>query len=154
MKIDITEAPITAINYPRQFNPKLNPYTTEGRTLKVKLSGARERSRWSNTIYNPCKIFQVVGNNEKDKKIYNFEYILNREYAFYREKGKCIACKDFVNSGTMECHHKQTDLHIKLINKVRNLATLCKKCHREVHETSESNNKKIIQVREKLVSCK
>lgn len=154
MKIGITKAAITPINYPRQFNPKLNPYTTEGRTLKAKLSGARERSRWRNTIYNPYEIFRVVGNNEKDKKIYNFEYIMNREYAFNRDKGKCIACKDFVNSGNIECHHKQTDLHIKLINKLGNLATLCKKCHREVHETSESNNKKIIQLREKLVSCK
>lgn len=148
LKIGITRASITPIFYARQFNPKLNPYTPEGRKTKTRLSGKQERGRWRRTLYNPYEIFKRIGSHEKHNRIYNFEYIMNREYAYNRDKGKCIACKEFVNNHTIECHHKNDKLPLNQVNKLKNLATLCKKWHKIVHSEIVTENKKILQLRE------
>nr|WP_257786407.1 HNH endonuclease signature motif containing protein [Clostridium formicaceticum] len=147
LKIGITKASITPIVYARQFNTNLNPYTTEGRNLKAQIAGKQERVRWRPTLYNPYEIFRIVGNNEKHKKIYNFEYVMNREYAFNRDKGKCVACKDFLNKDNIACHHKNSNLPLNQINKLPNLTSLCKSCHNLVHSDLDSDNKKITQLR-------
>lgn len=72
---------------------------------------------------------------------------MNREYAFNREKEKCVACKEFVYTGTAKCHHKRRKLPLKEINKLNNLTTLCNKCHGLVHSSETIENKKILELR-------
>ena len=144
MKIGITKAVITPIKYARRFNPKMTPYTEEGRAIRY-VKDNKWRSQHRPTLYNPYELFKKVGN---DNRIYNFEYVMNREYAFNRDRGKCSVCKEFVYPGNINCHHKNKKLPLIQINKLFNLTTLCNECHNLVHSTKETKNKKIIKLRE------
>ena len=88
---------------------------------------------------------------------FNFEYFMNREYAYNRDKGKCKCCSlPFSDSISKHCHHVNNKLPIERINKVSNLAWLCESCHRMVHNSlipSDCNSRtvqKIMRYREKL----
>lgn len=144
MKIGITKAVITPIKYARRFNPEMTPYTEEGRAIRF-FKDNKWRNKDRPTLYNPYELFKKAG---KDSRIYNFEYVMNREYAFNRDRGKCSVCKTFVYPGNINCHHKKRNLPLNLINKVNNLTTLCNECHSEVHSNKITNNKKIIKLRE------
>lgn len=150
VKVGITKMFITPIKYARLFDPKMTPYTTEGRKLKSEKIAKEQKGRYRQSIYNPYELFKIVGNNEKYNRIYNFEYVMNREYAYNRDKGKCVACKKFVNVGEVHCHHKNNALPLNEINKLKNLITLCDCCHKLVHSQIETTNKKILELREKL----
>ena len=89
----------------------------------------------------------------------NFEYFMNREYAYNRDKGKCKCCgKPFSITVPKHCHHIDNQLPIERINKVPNLAWLCESCHRMVHnspippELDAKAVRKIMKYREKLKS--
>ena len=150
IKVGITKMFITPIQYARLFNPKMTPYTIEGRKLKSEENTKKQKGKYRQSIYNPYELFKIVGNSEKHNRIYNFEYVMNREYAYNRDKGKCIACKKFVNVGEVHCHHKDNTLPLNEINKLKNLATLCDFCHKLVHSQTETKNKKILELRKKL----
>lgn len=127
-----------------------NSKNIEGRKLKSEENTKKQKGKYRQSIYNPYELFKIVGNNEKYNRIYNFEYVMNREYAYNRDKGKCIACKKFVNVGEVHCHHKDNTLPLNEINKLKNLATLCDCCHNLVHSQTETKNKKILELRKKL----
>ena len=82
---------------------------------------------------------------------------MNREYAFNRDKGQCKCCKINLN-GNIEkhCHHVNNKMSIDKINKVSNLAWVCSKCHRMIHNSPIPENtdlqtiKKIEKYRNKL----
>lgn len=87
----------------------------------------------------------------------NFEYFMNREYAFNRDKGKCKCCKvPLFDNPDRQCHHADNKLPIEKINKVPNLAWVCKTCHRMIHNSPIPENldlkvrKKIEKYRQKL----
>ena len=87
----------------------------------------------------------------------NFEYFMNREYAYNRDKGKCKCCgKPFSLTVPKHCHHIDNQLPIERINKVPNLAWLYESCHRMVHnspippELDAKVVRKIMKYREKL----
>jgi len=89
--------------------------------------------------------------------IYNFKYFMNREYAFNRYKWKCRCCgTDLTNRNDRHCHHVNRQLPLEEINKVPNLAWLCRDCHQRVHSfyapvnIDEKTKKKILKFREKL----
>lgn len=146
LKIGITKASITPIVYARRFDPQMTPYTIEGREIR-RLKDKKWRTKYRPTLYNPYELFTIVGNQEKRKNIYNFEFVMNREYAFNRDKGKCVACKEFVYTGTAKCHHNKRKLPLNEINKLVNLTTLCNKCHCLVHSSESVDNKKILELR-------
>ncbi len=82
---------------------------------------------------------------------------MNREYAFNRDKGKCKCCgKIFSETVPKHCHHVNNKLPIERINKMSNLAWLCKSCHRMVHNSPISSDvdaktkRKIEKYRKKL----
>ena len=71
----------------------------------------------------------------------NFEYFMNREYAFNRDKGKCKCCKvPLFDNPDRQCHHADNKLPIEKINKVPNLAWVCKTCHRMIHNSPIPEN--------------
>lgn len=146
MKIGITKAVITPIEYARRFNPLMTPYTPEGREIRRKTSKKTFRKHRP-LLYNPDELLRIIGNNQKNKRHYTFEYVMNREYAYNRDSGKCVTCKTEVYTGNIHCHHKRIKLPKKLINKVHNLTTLCMECHTMVHSSEFTKNKKILELR-------
>ena len=93
--------------------------------------------------------------------MYNFEYFMNREYAFNRDKWKCRCCStDLTHRRDRHCHHIDNSLNIDKANKVSNLAWVCIDCHYKIHSKSIPENvetktkKKILKMQEKLNMAK
>ena len=140
LKIDekwfgITQAFITHSNYEtKPFNQKMTPYTAEGRKL---YQSYREKHKPlpldRPSVNTPEDIRMAVACKGGHRK-YNFEYFMNREYAYNRDKGKCKCCgREFSEGIPKHCHHISNTLHLDEINKVKNLAWLCESCHTMVH---------------------
>ena len=68
------------------------------------------------------------------KTVFNFEYFMNREYAYNREKVKCKCCKKplFLDSKKY-CYQVKGELPLEEVNKVQNLIWLCNECYRMVN---------------------
>ena len=151
----ITYAFITHSHYePKPFDQKMTPYTVEGRRRYVNYR-AKHKSL-------PCDRPSVNSPSDIAISAYakgrmNFEYYMNREYAYSRDKGKCKCCGNaFSLMLQKNCHHVKNKLPLDRINKVPNLVWLCEPCHRMVHNSPippELNAKtvgKIMKYREKL----
>jgi len=95
----------------------------------------------------------------RDSPLYNFEYFLNRGYAFNRDKGKCRICGEYLNKTNVEFHHIQTLLPLESVNRVPNLASVCKACHELIHDKCITPNmskkilRKLSRMREKLTQA-
>ena len=151
----ITYAFITHSHYePKPFDQKMTPYTVEGRRRYVSYRAKHKPL--------PCDRPSVNSPNDIAISAYakgkmNFEYYMNREYAYSRDKGKCKCCGNaFSPMLQKNCHHVKNKLPLDRINKVPNLVWLCEPCHRMVHNSPippELNAKtvgKIMKYREKL----
>jgi len=153
----ITYAFISHSNYEsKPFDQKMTPYTAEGRRRYVNYRSKHKPLPCDRpSINTPDDISLSV--YAKDK--YNFEYFMNREYAYNRDKGKCKCCgRLFSEDVPKQCHHVNNTLPIGKINKVQNLAWLCVQCHRMVHnspipsDTDAKTVRKIKNYRKKLES--
>jgi len=159
MWIGITMAFITHSQHEKlPMNQKMTPYTAEGRAIYL-----RQRKR-----QKPLPMNRPSVNDRDDLRmsaytnsIYNFEYFMNREYAFNRDKWKCRCCgADLTHRKDRHCHHVNRQLPLEKINKVPNLAWLCRECHQRVHSfyapvnIDEKTKKKILKFREKLDQAK
>lgn len=141
----------------RPFNQRMTPYTAEGRRLYVNYRSKHKPLPLDRpSINTPEEIQLSVYARNKGWKM-NFEYFMNREYAYNRDKGKCKCCGIPLSSNVKKhCHHVNNKHPLELINKVPNLAWLCESCHRMVHNSpipSDLNPKtvrKILKYREKL----
>lgn len=150
----ITMAFITHSKYENKpFDQRMTPYTEEGRRI---YSYYRSKSKSL-----PCDRPSV--NTAKDillsvyaKTVFNFEYFMNREYAYNRDKGKCKCCKKplFLDNRKF-CYHVNKVLLPDKINKVQNLIWLCNDCYRMVNNgpippnTDEKVIKKVLKYRKK-----
>ncbi|BFH10969.1 hypothetical protein J6TS7_51620 [Paenibacillus dendritiformis] len=72
--------------------------------------------------------------------IYNFEFMMNREYAYNRDKGRCKACEVDLSVVHGQCHHKRPWLLLDKVNKVQELIGLCTSCHAWVHNIGLPEN--------------
>ena len=116
---------------------------------------------------SPCPVTVLPSNTPEDILLSayargkgwkaNFEYFMNREYAYNRDKGKCKCCGRFFSDNLPKhCHHVNNKLPVEKINKVSNLAWLCVPCHRMVHNspiypgTDQKTIRKIEQYKQKL----
>lgn len=151
----ITYAFITHSHYePKPFDQKMTPYTVEGRRRYVSYRAKHKPL--------PCDRPSVNSPNDIAISAYakgkmNFEYYMNREYAYSRDKGKCKCCGNaFSPMLQKNCHHVKNKLPLDRINKVPNLVWLCEPCHRMVHnspippELDAKTVGKIMKYREKL----
>ena len=128
----ITMAFITHSKYEsKPFDQRMTPYTEEGRRI---YSYYRSRSK-------PLPCDRPSVNTARDiqlsvyaKTVYNFEYFMNREYAYNRDKGKCKCCKKplFLDNKKY-CYHVKGELPLGKVNKVQNLVWLCNDCYRMVN---------------------
>lgn len=151
----ITMAFITHSKYEaKPFNQKMTPYTAEGRRIYVQYRNKHKHLPCNRPSVNTSDDIRFAAYS---KGIYNFEYFMNREYAINRDKWRCKCCKINLGGNTdKNCHHVDNKLPIDKINKVSNLAWVCAKCHRMIHNSSIPGNidqkiiKKIEKYREKL----
>lgn len=128
----ITYAFITHSKYEsKPFDQRMTPYSEEGRRI---YSYYRNRSK-------PLPCDRPSVNTARDiqlsvyaKTVFNFEYFMNREYAYNRDKGKCKCCKTplFLDDKKY-CYHIKGELPLDKVNKVQNLIWLCNSCYRMVN---------------------
>lgn len=159
MWIGITMAFITHSQHERfPMNQKMTPYTAEGRAIYI-----RQRKN-----QKPLPMNRPSVNSRDDLRmsvyknsIYNFEYFMNREYAFNRDKWKCRCCgTDLTYRKDKHCHHVNRRLSLEQINKVPNLAWVCTECHQRIHSfyapvnVEPKTKEKILRFREKLDEVK
>lgn len=154
----ITCAFITHAKYEtRPFNQHMTPYTEEGRRIYVSYRTKHKPLPCDRpSINTPEDILLSACARGKGWKA-NFEYFMNREYAYNRDKGKCKCCgRYFSDNLPKHCHHVNNKLPVEKINKVSNLAWLCVPCHRMVHNspiypgTDQKTIRKIEQYKQKL----
>jgi RNA-directed DNA polymerase len=131
MWIGFTKAGITHSKWEKYpFNQKITPYTKEGLDIYLKRNLSKKIPLDRPPIYD---IPTLIGSTSIDSGRFNFEYFMNREYAFNRDKGKCKICELFLSYGFRQCHHMDSSLPLIMVNKVNNLAWLCTSCHQIVH---------------------
>ena len=127
--VGFTKAYLThARHSPRSFNQTITPYTVEGRELyyqKAKKQAPKDRL----PLYDGTNLLELAPR----KALYNFEYFMNREYAFNRDRGVCRCCRTTLNLGHCQCHHINPFLTPTQVNKVPNLAWVCDTCHEAIH---------------------
>jgi len=153
MYIGITKAFITGSHWKKYpFNQKITPYTEQGRQLYLKQFNYKKKL----PLDRPPLYDIGTLKHAKNQKLYNFEYFMNREYAYNRDKGRCKICGVLLEAGNRECHHLNPNLPPGQVNKVPNLVWLCSKCHRVVHGKdipsyyNKKQIKKIVKYRELL----
>lgn len=110
----------------RPFNQHMTPYTEEGRRIYVSYRTKHKPLPCDRpSINTPEDILLSAYARGKGWKA-NFEYFMNREYAYNRDKGKCKCCgRYFSDNLPKHCHHVNNKLPVEKINKVSNLAWLC-----------------------------
>ena len=137
--------------YPK--NQSETPYTPEGRELynqRMRKRGLKVRVDEVNSSEHALYI------RTNKKPIYNFEYFMNRPYAYNRDKGKCRLCNGYVEPHESYFHHIDPKLPIERVNKVKNLITTHDYCHKLIHsedlpeDLSEETLKRLAKYRKKL----
>ncbi|MBF7084620.1 HNH endonuclease [Desulfallas sp. Bu1-1] len=136
-------------------NPIETPYTPEGRNAYYERT-SKKHSLPRDDITMSLTLSELIAKGLKDPK-YNFEYLMNRAYAFNRDKGKCKVCGKPITGHELETHHINPNLPLDQVNKVPNLASTHKWCHKQIHSntdvsylTSKKVYQKILKFREKL----
>lgn len=121
----------TWVKYPKK-NQNETPYTAEGRELYFKRSSNRPLLVRAEALLNSEHLALILAGHKR--KLYTYEYFMNRCYAFNRDRGKCSICKSVLTGyGDTQTHHIDNTLPLDKVNKVPNLTTTCKKCHTLIH---------------------
>lgn len=128
----ITYAFITHSKYEtRPFDQRMTPYTDEGRRIYSYYRSKSKPLPCDRPSVNTARDIQL---SAYAKTVFNFEYFMNREYAFNRDKSKCKCCKKplFLDDRKF-CRHVKRELPLEKVNKVQNLIWLCNDCYRMVN---------------------
>lgn len=154
MYIGLTDLAFCKWINPIQKNQKETPYTDEGRELyykRMRRKGLKSRVDEVNTSEHAMYL------RMSKSKLYNFEYFMNRPYAYNRDKGKCRVCGGYVEPKEVHTHHIEPTLPKNEVNRVKNLATTHLYCHNLIHskeieteKLSDKTVKNLKKFREKL----
>ena len=153
VKVGLTSLEFCRWNMTLTKNQKETPYSSEGRNLNFERTKKKPLKVRADELLN-LEYSELIGNYLTDKK-YNFEYFMNRAYAFNRDKGKCRVCRTHITSN-VHIHHINPNIGITKVNKVLNLATMHDCCHQLIHSNNDYSNlesitwNKITGFREKL----
>jgi RNA-directed DNA polymerase len=156
--IGITSLSFVKYKYTPNKNQDETPFSPKGRILYAqrsnkKTTGLRADELLSESMSN----FIRKKLYENPNTLYNFEYFLNRPYAYNRDKGKCRVCGEFLKMD-IHIHHISPALPTKLVNRVVNLASVHSDCHILIHSNKPTEHlgskisKKITVLRGKLGS--
>lgn len=156
LKIGITNLGFCKWKRNTSKNQNETPYSETGRNIY------RKRTRKGLPLARADDILSLHYSEliaqGKTNKLYNFEYFLNRAYAFNRDGGKCRVCTEQIwSSRDIHIHHIRPYLPMDEVNRVQNLATVHRKCHQAIHNHQNYGHldrklwKKIKDFREKLI---
>lgn len=129
------------------------PYTEEGQKLYWNRMNKRPMKDRIDEINSNEQALYIRMNKHK---IYNFEFFLNRPYAYNRDKGRCKICNGYLNPEEAQFHHVSKKLAKDQINKLPNLISAHKYCHELVHNDEDistldiKTQQKIIKYRNKF----
>lgn len=149
---------LTDLNFAKWTNPppknqNENPFTPEGRELYNKRMRKKSVGERADEMNRSEHAFYL---RMQKHPLYNFEFFMNRAYAYKRDKGKCKICGGYVLPYEAETHHINPRLPKEMVNKVPNLATMHEYCHTLVHSDKVEENltdktrKKLAKYRKKL----
>ena len=155
LKVGVTSLGFVRWEKANLKNPTETPYTQEGRqALKDRTGRFRRKARDDPAM--SLTLSALIAKELTDAK-YNFEYVMNRAYAYNRDLEACRVCGEYVDPQHLHTHHQRPHLPLELVNKVSELVTLHVGCHQFVHSAEDvsqtvSNKvwKKILKLREKL----
>ena len=141
----------------KPFDQKMTPFTADGRKRYRNYRAKQKPPPLDRPSINTPEDIALAKYAKGKAWKRNFEYFMNREYAYNRDKGKCKCCgRPLSEDAPKHCHHVDNKLPIERINKVSNLAWLCVSCHRMVHNspitagTDFKTVRKIEKYRQKL----
>ena len=142
----------------RHKTPKETIYSTEGRELYRKRTGKKRGLNRKDLTLSEKYSEIIYQKKTSNSKIYNFEFFINRGYAYNTDRGKCRVCgKVFEEWDEIETHHIRKVLPVEEINRVKNLATVHLKCHKMIHSLNDLSNElskkvwnKVLAFRNKL----
>jgi len=118
-------------------NQKETPYTQDGRAIHIKYTAKKPLKLRADEILN-LEFSELISKGLTAEK-YNFEYFMNRAYAFNRDKAKCRVCRNNIYS-KLHTHHINPNLELNLINKVSNLVSTHSQCHKRIHDNYDYSN--------------
>jgi len=136
MCIGITSLGFNAFKKGTLKNQDESPYSTIGRNHYFGRTGKKPLLARADEL---TTLDYVVGAAFHAKGIYNFEFLMNRAYAYNRDKGKCRVCGNNVHPQDAHTHHINNSLPLSQINKVMNLMTAHKSCHMLIHSNDDLN---------------
>lgn len=136
-------------------NPEETPYTPEGRKTYHERTLKRAKLARDDITMN-LTISQLIARGMTKAK-YNFEYLMNRGYAFNRDRGQCRICGAPIIGYELHTHHNNPKLPIEHVNKVNNLSSTHEACHQLIHSKLDVSNQvekkawdNILKYRERL----
>ncbi len=116
-------------------NQDETPYTHAGREKYSKRTCRKPLTVRADELLT-TSLSEIIA-KRKENDMYNFEYYLNRPYAFNRDKGKCRICDEVLWADSVHTHHVNPKLPLNQVNRVPNLASICKTCHNMVHSKKD-----------------
>ncbi|MFD2212249.1 group II intron reverse transcriptase/maturase [Metabacillus endolithicus] len=135
VRIGVTSLAFVTFKPPAVKNPLETPFTEKGRKLNIDRKNKRPLKVRADNFVKPETIAKAVKQN---RKMYNYEFFMNRAYAYNRDRGKCRVCSEPVY--TANFHHIKPYLLINEVNKVVNIATVHDTCHRKIHDDNDYSN--------------
>ncbi|MRD35131.1 group II intron reverse transcriptase/maturase [Bacillus thuringiensis] len=154
LKIGVTRLDFCRWKKPKNKSPKETPYTKLGRQIYMNRTNKKPIKVRADELLslNWSKIIKIGHKG----KLYNFEYFMNRAYAFNRDKGRCRVCGELLQGDDVHIHHVNPKLPIEEVNRVPNLASLHEHCHQMIHSSKDYSMvgkviwEKVLGFREKL----
>ena len=130
MYIGLTSMEFASWEKAKIKDPKENPYTDEGLKRYFKRTNNRPLKDRVDEV-NSNQHAQFI--RMKKHRLYNFEYFMNRPYAYNRDRGKCKICNGYLLPHEVVIHHINPKLPIEQVNKVKNLLSVHEYCHQLIH---------------------
>lgn len=157
IKIGLTNLSFIRWEQAKLKRVKETPYTEEGRQIYFKRTLKKQPLHRADELLKHRLSHAIAYSNRiASKAKYNFEYMMNSCYAFNRDKGKCRICKEFLLPEDTHTHHIYPKLPLDKVNRVSNLASVHKSCHKLIHGDINLNlleeklKKNVQKFREKL----
>lgn len=134
--IGITNIAFAVFKAPKMKNQDETPFTSKGRELYAKRSSRKSLLDRADELLGLQQSWVIGERVLKGRalELYNFEYYLNRPFAFNRDRGKCRVCGESLPTFDVQIHHINTKLPIQAINKIPNLASVHTTCHQRIHD--------------------
>lgn len=162
--IGVTDLAFIKFQQPVLLNQKESPFTQEGRDRHLARTRKRPPQFRLDFIFGADAMAtkRLLASRKRNNRLYNFEFYLNRAYAFNRDKGKCRICGKEIAPHEIQTHHIDPSLKTESVNRVSNLASLHDKCHNDMHNHTltehllnargytKTSVKKILNFRNKL----